>query len=1249
VRTFLPDTRGGYFSSPGDYGTLAALENEVFTLQEADGLVSTFGADGMLDYVSDPNGNTITCGYTGSNLTTLTHSCGQQLTIAYNAGHCIASVTDPAGQQTVFSYDTSGQHLVSATYSGGSTISYTYTDLQTVSTNVGLSNTLASITFPNGSHRYFNYDNQGRLAGTSLDNDTESQTYSYDTVGSIMVTDAFTNTATMYLNQNGIPVRVQNPLINSTYVAVDPNFNITAITDPSGRSTTYDYDGFGNVTQLTDTLGNLTDFSSQEPFNTLSLLTDSRNNSTTFSNDANGNLLSINYADNTVESWSHDSTGNAVSWTNRRGQTVSVARNNQGQITQKSYSDGRVIVYSYDTRGLLTNALDSAQGTTAVSYDSRGFLTNIAYPTGNGFGFTYNNAGQRSERVGSDGYTLYYSYDAVGRLAGLSNNVNGMLVQYSYDIASRLSREMKGNGTYTTYTYDKCGHISTITNAATDGTVESFFNYMYDAKGNRTAMATDSGITSYAYDDLNQLTGVTYSLGGGATYTYDSVGNRIIVNETTASDRYFVNVVNEYTQVGAKTFTYDADGNLTGRTDPSGTTTYAYDVENRLVSATTPTNGVWRFTYDAFGNRTAVIENEITNSYLIDPGGMGDVAAEYQDNGILVARFDDALGLVSRIDASGNAAYYGYDACGHTRQVTDSAGNVVNSYDYDAFGILLATQETIANPFQYVGRFGVMTDANGLQFMRARYYASDMGRFIGNDPTHYQGGPNFYVYAANNPLTFIDPTGTISWNDTSRLFTGAGQLGYGGFQIIGGAGALAVAAPVPLISVPFTGGAGAYLYVPYWAYAGYYAAVQFPSGVRNTQAGAQDLRLFYEENRDNFAELGTDILSDLAAPWDYVQQFALYLVSSGDPNQLIGPAGFGMQNYLTDNGLFGYEIRFENDTNATAPAQIVQITDPLSTNFNWSTFLLTGIAFGDKILSMPPNAQHFQTNLPFSYEGVNFVVQIEAGINLANGQVFADFYSIDPDTGLPPPVNIGFLPPEDGTGRGMGQISYLVRPQPNLPTGTLITNVADIQFDVNPIIATDQVSPTDPSLGIALSNEAPVTIDDSLPVSSVDSLPAVETSTNFSVCWSGTNAGPAIVSYDIYVSTNNGPWVPWFLGTSNSCGTFNGQLGATYGFYSIAHDGAGNVQVTPTASQAITSVTANSPVIINAPMWNGDGQFQFTFNSTTSVNYTVEYSTDLIHWVSILEFEGSGGTRTVVDPNAGGSTERFYRVKVEYP
>ena len=69
---------------------------------------------------------------------------------------------------------------------------------------------------------------------------------------------------------------------------------------------------------------------------------------------------------------------------------------------------------------------------------------------------------------------------------------------------------------------------------------------------------------------------------------------------------------------------------------------------------------------------------------------------------------------------------------------------------------------------------------------------------------------------------------------------------------------------------------------------------------------------------------------------------------------------------------------------------------------------------------------------------MNFQVQIEAGINLATGNVFANFFSIDPLTGLPPEAGVGFLPPEDGTGRGMGQVSYTIRPTPDLAEGTQI-------------------------------------------------------------------------------------------------------------------------------------------------------------------------------------------------------------------
>jgi hypothetical protein len=221
--------------------------------------------------------------------------------------------------------------------------------------------------------------------------------------------------------------------------------------------------------------------------------------------------------------------------------------------------------------------------------------------------------------------------------------------------------------------------------------------------------------------------------------------------------------------------------------------------------------------------------------------------------------------------------------------------------------------------------------------------------------------------------------------------------------------------------------------------------------------------------------------------------------------------------------------------------------------------------------------------LPFSFDGVNFQVQIEAGINLANGNVFANFFSIDALTGLPPEAGVGFLPPEDGTGRGMGHVSYSIRPEPGLPEGTQIPNVAYIQFDENPVIATDQVDDDDPSQGISTNKQAIVTIDNSSPYSAVTSLPYVTTNANFTVCWSGTNAGPAIVAYDVYVSTNDGPWNLWLADTTNTCADFQGQFGNDYGFYTVAHDGAGIVQQTPTNANTTTIVAPHPPPQFSAP------------------------------------------------------------------
>ena len=307
-----------------------------------------------------------------------------------------------------------------------------------------------------------------------------------------------------------------------------------------------------------------------------------------------------------------------------------------------------------------------------------------------------------------------------------------------------------------------------------------------------------------------------------------------------------------------------------------------------------------------------------------------------------------------------------------------------------------------------------------------------------------------------------------------------------------------------------------------------------------------------------------------------------------------------MQNYLIEADLFGYEIFFENETNATAPAQIVQISDPLSTNLDWTTFQLGEIDFGNQYIRIAPNQQYFQTNIPMSYNGVSFTVQISAGIQLATGQVYADFYSINPATQLPPPAGVGFLPPEDGTGRGIGHVLYTVRPKPNLPTGLQISNVAYIQFDQNAVIATDQINTNDLAL---------VTIDSTPPVSSVLSLPAIETNANFTVCWSGTDVGPGIAGYNIYVATNSGPWTEWRAGTTNTCVTFTALYGGNYGFYSVAYDGAGNTQAAPASAQASTFVrlttvtwTNPAPIIYGTPL--GSTQLNATANVAGNFAYT---------------------------------------------
>ncbi|MGG4143921.1 RHS repeat-associated core domain-containing protein [Paenibacillus algorifonticola] len=92
-----------------------------------------------------------------------------------------------------------------------------------------------------------------------------------------------------------------------------------------------------------------------------------------------------------------------------------------------------------------------------------------------------------------------------------------------------------------------------------------------------------------------------------------------------------------------------------------------------------------------------------------------------------------AEGLIGREDSMGRYQSYHYDLRGSTTLLTDENGRVTDRYTYGLYGEREHHEGTTRQPFCYNGRDGVMTDPNGLYYMRARYYHTGIKRFLNRD------------------------------------------------------------------------------------------------------------------------------------------------------------------------------------------------------------------------------------------------------------------------------------------------------------------------------------------------------------------------------------------------------------------------------------------------------------------------------------------------------------------------------------
>jgi RHS repeat-associated protein len=1214
-RRFQPNRRGPfgpgpnvYVALPGDHGTLTDAGGGAFLLTEADGTARRFRPDGKLDYVQDPDGNRITVGYDAAGrLASLTHSSGQFLTITYNAAGLIALVTDSAGRATTYTYDAANEHLIAVQGPDGRVTHYAYH----AGAGAAREHALKTIEPPGGRVITFGYDDRGRLASRVFNDDSERVDYGYDSAGGVTVTDG-AGQGELLFDARGLLVQIRDPLGNITRAAYDEQFNLVRLTGANGLADAFAYDAGGNVVQATDTAGNTTSFT-YGPLNRLTSVTDALGRTTQFGHDTRGNLVQTIYPDTSVEQIIPDALGDAASVTTRNGAVMSYTRNAAGQVTRLTFADNTHQDYTYYPNGDLHTATD-ASDTTTFEYDAGDRLTRVTYPDGRFLAYTYDAAGRRQRVVDQDGFAVNYAYDMVGRLSDLTDDAGARIVHYTYDAAGRLTRADKGNGTFTTYdVYDAAGELLHLVNHAPDGSVLSRFDYTYDALGRRTSLTTLDGTWTYEYDAVGQLTHAVFTSTNPAVgnqdlcYEYDAVGNRThTVLNGTATD-YATNNLNQYTQVGGANYAYDLDDNLTSVTDASGTTTYAYDALDRLTGVTGAA-GSWSYEYDALGDRTASTHNGQRTEYLIDPTGLGNVVGEFA-GGSAVAHYTYGLGLTSQVGAGG-AAYYDFDALGSTAGLSNAAGGYADRYSYLPFGETQTATEAVANPFQFVGQFGVMQEGNGLEFMRARYFSPDDGRFTSQDPIGLAGGSvNLYSYSLQSPTNFRDPSGLdISfqpsfWDGLGGAIgaAAAGTSEFGGAAVAatiagGGVGAAAVAGGV--LGAGLAGWVAGSLADQFWDWASNQTGLPLtpdrwiapqqsgpfhPGEPGGDEPAPPGYRWFYHDGKRDYFRLPPDHQSLLPpgippGPDQLPQPGPTPTPRPYDPNSLTAPAGVGAANFVRGDAVFPYRIDFENDARATAPAQRVDVTDQLSSDLDWSTLEFTEVGFHTTLVPVPAGSHSFRTELPVNSNGKDFQVEIELKFDPNTGLLKASFNSLDPVTGLSPDVLTGFLPPEDGTGRGQGHVSYTVKPRAGLPSGTAIRNVALIRFDFLETIATDQVDPHDPTRGTDPAKEALATLDTGAPTSSVQALPAVTNTASFPVSWSGADdaGGSGLATFDVYVSDNGGPFTRWQRATAATSAVFSGQNGHTYGFYSIATDLVGLQQTTPAGAQAATAVRTQS-------------------------------------------------------------------------
>ncbi|MDA8235707.1 MAG: DNRLRE domain-containing protein [Clostridia bacterium] len=825
---------GGYFFRPSGGGFVADGDVTDKLVKNSDSTYSIitkfntsyhFDIDGMLDSITDQNGNTVTLTYDPEGLLSdVTDAGGRTIKLYYDELGRITLLEDPAGRQVEYAYDSSGRLNQVIDPNGGIT-SYEYEglkitkitdpmeydavtntydskgrvvnqkDAEGYDVNLTYSGGSTTVTDKNESEFLYNFDDNYRVL--SIDG-PEGESYSVQQA----------STQRNKFTSAGKPVILGTTVEGEVYKSAQESQTLTA-SSSNLPLVQYKYDDRGNREEVIDAKGNST-YYDYDNRNNLTAALNSDRKGTKYVYDDKNNLIELVDALNNQTKMTYDDKGNLLTVTDAEGRTISYTYYDSGQVKTVTDPGRKSAFYTYNSAGNVETITDGRGYTSNYEYDEISRLKELTDPKGNLTSYEYDNNGNLlieklpiGQVVNSYDYNnnLIGTQDAEGNVTTYRYDMRGDVIEETDPLLKSAWKEYDGNGNLikvkdansndTNYKYDSLGRMKKVIEPTGDS-----YEYFYDPNGNRVGVKDPLGReTKYQYDKFNRLNAVIDPLNQWAEYTYDDLGNTRLFKDSggTKTEYNYDNLyrVKEVIDAlgNATQYTYDLSGNRETVTNAMGQTyTYYYDENNNLKKVVDPEGNTTEFEYDENNNRISMkdpLGNVITYQYDVLNRMVGTVDPMNNSSRIVM---DNNGNRTAVTDGNNNTTNFKYDAAGRLWFVTDAKNNVTE-YRYDDVGNLrffidankneteyrYNTRNLLThsiNPlgqttsFQYDknGNIKTKTDPNGNM---VEYDYDELNRLLG---TYYPDG-NYVEYGYNQQgkREWMEDDYGTSWYDYDTL------------------------------------------------------------------------------------------------------------------------------------------------------------------------------------------------------------------------------------------------------------------------------------------------------------------------------------------------------------------------------------------------------------------------------------------------------------------------------------------------